>query len=133
MKNIGNDVNILDAYARNLWGQESREESKKADKFSSYYASTTSVNWFGFLECINECIETPTWSQVNRFVEYYCNKKGVEFSSYILLYNNIEKMGYSATFKTTNMKALYLCTKNQSDTLDTIYKQILDFFNPISD
>lgn len=124
MKNIAKDVEDLDIYARNLWGQESRGLNFP----DTYYASTTSYNWFGFLERINECIESPTWFQVNSFVEYYCNKIGVDFSSYILLYNNFEEMGYSSTFKTTNMKALYLSTKDPKITLDPFYQQIIDFF-----
>lgn len=127
MKNIAKDVDFLDTYARKLWGQGSRGVNKNKEFPSSYYASTTSYNWFGFLERINECIESPTWFQVNSFVEYYCNKKGVDFSSYILLYNNFEEMGYSSTFKTTNMKALYLSTKDSKNILDPFYQQIIDF------
>jgi len=133
MKNIAKDVEDLDIYARNLWGQESRGINKDNEFPDTYYASTTSYNWFGFLERINECIESPTWFQVNGFVEYYCNKRGVEFSSYILLYNNLEEMGYSSTFKTTNMKALYLSPKDLKNTLDSFYQQIIDFFKSESE
>ena len=133
MKSIARDIETLDAYARNLWGQESRGINKINGFPDTYYASTTSYNWFGFLERINECIESPTWFQVNSFVKYYCNKRGVEFSSYILLYNNLEEMGYSSMFKTTNMKDLYLSTTDCKNTLDPFYQQIIDFFNSESE
>jgi hypothetical protein len=129
MKNIAEDVEKLDVYARKLWGQESRSEQRKMDPFSTYYTSTTSYNWFGFLERINECIEAPTWSQIKSFVEYYCKEKRVDHSSYILLYDNLEKEGYSSVFKTTAMHAFYLRDANQLGTIGTFYRVIIDFFD----
>lgn len=128
MKNIAKDVEDLDVYVRDLWGQESRLVMKKNDNNSTYYASTTSFNWFGFLESINECVESPTWYQVKRFVEYYCKKRKVDSSSYILLYENLESMGYSSTFKTTVMNRFYKRTLDSERISNPFYQQIIDFF-----
>lgn len=128
MKNIANDVEILDVYARKLWGLKSRGSNKENSFTDTYYASTTSFNWFGFLERINECIESPTWYQVKSFVEYYCKKRKVDSSSYIMLYENLEKMGYSSTFKTRSMNEFYLRTMDIEKNADPFYQQIIDFF-----
>lgn len=129
MKNIANDVDYLDKYARELWGQQGKIEGKENKVKSTYYASTTSCNWFGFIERINECIQEPTWSQVKGFVEYYCKKRNVDFSFYINLYNKIEEMGYSATFKTTSMHEFYLKENKKEEFLDPFYREIFKYFD----
>lgn len=128
MKNIAKDVEILDVYTRKLWGLKSRGFNKENGFSDTYYASTTSFNWFGFLESINECIESPTWFQVKSFVEYYCKKRKVDSSSYIMLYENLEKMGYSSTFKTTGMNKFYKRTLDLDRISNPFYQQIIDFF-----
>lgn len=128
MKNISKDVETLDVYVRDLWGLKSRIFYLDNKLPFTHYASTTSYNWFGFLERINECIEYPTWFQVKSFVEYYCKKRKVDSSSYIMLYENLEKMGYSSTFKTTCMNEFYLRTMDIGKIADPFYQQIIDFF-----
>lgn len=128
MRNIAENVNELDNFARNFWSSNDHFEKQYRKKEKNYYATTTSYNWFGFLERINEVIENPTWAQINEFVEYYCKQRKVDFTSYISLYKEIEKKGFTPVFKTDIMKEFY---KNREDDVKLygIYNEIYVFFN----
>ena len=128
MRNIAENVNELDNFARNFWSSNDHFEKQYRKKETNYYATTTSYNWFGFLEIINEVIENPTWTQINEFVEYYCKQRKVDFTSYISLYKEIEKKGFTPVFKTDIMKEFY---KNREDDVKLygIYNEIYVFFN----
>lgn len=125
LKNIANDTEKLDLFARKFWGLPSRSAEE-----GTYYASTTSINWYGFIERINECVESPTWKDIKDFVKFYCDHYKRDSSSYIALYNEIESQGYSPIFKTKMMKSLYK-EKDLSKPYESIYMMIMEFFKII--
>ena len=125
-KCLVSDREKLDLYVRKLWGVEPRGVKTSSNK-TSYFASMGTVNWIGFVERINECVESPSWENIRSFVEHYCNKRKVPAKPYLDLYHKLEDMGYSSVFKTISMKELYLPNSNL-DEAEPFYKEIINFF-----
>ena len=67
MKINKNSAKNIDFQVRQFW-------ENKGYKINSdyYFAATSSNNWYGFIEGINDCIENPTWEEIKEFVKYYC-------------------------------------------------------------
>ncbi len=126
-KNIALNVTSLDRFVRELWKNDPNFIDKCNSKNPPFYATTTSYNWYGFIERINEVILNPEWSQIKEFVEHYCSKRNLESSSYIILYEKLDKMGYSSVFKTSIMNSFYL-EENSISTKDPFYIEIFSFF-----
>lgn len=126
-KSLVGDMEKLDLFVREFWGIGPRgviPNSKKA----SYFASMGTVNWIGFVERINECVESPSWENIRSFVEYYCNKRKVPAKPYLDLYHKLEDMGYSSVFKTVSMKKLYLFPIQNLDIINPFWTEIIKFF-----
>lgn len=107
MKNIFTDQDELDAFAREFWNLPKRLSNKEYYELRKnnqttppYFATTTSTNWYKFLEIVNSVIETPTWLDVKQYVLKYCIQFGKDFQSYHDLYDEFERKGYSPVFKT---------------------------------
>lgn len=96
-KDIFRDKELLDLFAREFWNLPKRSTD-------NYFARTTSINWFGFLENINKNEDVFDWDYVKDFVQSYCKTFNKDCQSYLDLYTEIEKMGYSPVFKSKAMK-----------------------------
>jgi hypothetical protein len=90
MKIDNKSVKDIDCQVRQFW-------RSKGYKINSdyYFAATSSCNWYGFIEGVNDCVENPTWEEIKGFVQYYCTHLKKEYQSYHELYNELERQGYS--------------------------------------
>ena len=131
-KCLVSDREELDLLVREFWGIGPRGFILNSKK-TSYFASMGTVNWIGFVERINECVESPSWENIRSFVEYYCNKRKVPAKPYLDLYHKLEHMGYSSVFKTESMKKLYFLPNQNLNSIDPFFAEIIKFFKKNAD
>ena len=131
-KCLASDREELDLFVREFWGIGTRGFILNSKK-TSYFASMGTVNWIGFVERINECVESPSWENIRSFVEYYCNKRKVPAKPYLDLYHKLEHMGYSSVFKTESMKKLYFLPNQNLNSIDPFFAEIIKFFKKNAD
>lgn len=121
---IGGDIlrekDNLDKFARKFWDLPNRQPGY-------YFARTTSINWFGFLERINECVENPDWEFVKEFVCFYCKWLKVDPQTHLELYSEFESMGYSPIFKSRYMDLLYKQKCVNKMEISNLHRKILEF------
>lgn len=112
----------IDREVRQFWEGKGYEINPKF-----YFAATSSFNWFGFIERINECIENPTWEEIKGFVQYYCTHYDEkEYNSYLELYSELEARGYSPVIEERDLEKKWVKKANKPDA--GIYKFIFDFY-----
>ena len=126
MKNIAIDSKKLDKRVREFWGISNITQK-------TYFAvppiKPTSLNWYGFIERVNECVKSPTWRDIKGFVEFYCQDRKVESELYIKLYDWLEKEGYSSVFKTSTMNDYYNQAGSEKNHPTYIYNKIFEYLS----
>lgn len=115
------NLEFLDKFVREFWQNKNYSINSK-----TYYAATSSMNWYGFIERINECVENPTWDEIISYVKYHCSLLRQESNSYIDLYREMEQQGYSPVFSRKWFKKRWVDDANKP--MEGFYVSIFEFY-----
>jgi|GEM_PF-6199310 len=118
--NYQNAIKEIDPMVVEFWLKNGY--SIKEKKYSKF-AATSSINWYGFIERVNECIDNPTWDEIRGFVGYYCRSRNEECLSYLQLYQEMEKNNYSPSMDRNKLDKQIYGIKMHS-----LAKTIFDFY-----